>query len=241
MKNPYTDTTNEILTNWQQYKSELREHPRLNDAQEQELVNRARQGDEHAKQEMIQACLWYVTRTAQKYIDALQHDDLLDLVQVGNTALVEKIENALTKPKPFAYLMATAQLEIKHYVSYRTSLISRWHLNHEMIWTESLDAPLSSNSHLSLQDVLSETEVPAAPAPAAKEPEGKSGEYGYLFNAIEKLPPRQKYIVQRHYGLDGEAPETLGDLSRRLSSNPAASLAAVTLRDAMKNLRKLLS
>jgi RNA polymerase sigma factor (sigma-70 family) len=237
MKNTNTNTTNEILTNWQQYKSELREHPRLTDEQEQELVNRARQGDKQAKQEIIQACLWYVTQTAQKYIDALKHDDLLDLVQVGNTALVEKIENALTKPKPFAYLMATARLEIKHYVSYRTSLISRWHLKHEMIWTESLDAPLSSShSHFSLQDMLSEIE-----APVAEEPEGKSGDYGYLLNAIEKLPPRQKYIVQRHYGLDGEAPEALGDLSRRLSSNPSASLASVTLRDAMKNLRKLLS
>ena len=58
---------------------------------------------------MVEACLWYVFRVAQKYAD-LPHDETLDFVGIGNLALVERVDRALGKPNPFAYLMKIGAL-----------------------------------------------------------------------------------------------------------------------------------
>jgi RNA polymerase sporulation-specific sigma factor len=223
----------DILTNWQQYRQEMIAHPRLTHAEEQVLVDRALQGDEQAKHEIVQACLGYVTRVAQKYGE-LPHDDLLDLVAEGNLALVEYVDRALTKEKPFPYLMKVAASEIKHYVWYRSSLISRNNDKYPMIYTESLDAPINDNG-TTLTDLLALLEEVGL-----MEPEPKKAQHDGLYQAVEQLTERQKYIVKRHFGMDGLGPETLGDISRRLSSNPAATLASVTLQEALKRLRNLL-
>ena len=61
-----------------------------------------------------------------------------------------------------------------------------------------------------------------------------------LQQAIDQLTARQRYVVERAFGLDGYGPEPLGDISRRLSTNPSATLAGCHLQDALKRLRKTL-
>ncbi len=224
--------TNDILTNWQQYRCEMSEHRRLTDAEEQALIKRALQGDEQAKHEIVQSCLWYVARVAQKYVD-LPHDDVLDLVAEGNLALVEHIDRALSKANPFAYLMKVAALEIKHYVWYESHLIRRTDDRYPAIAVRSLDAPLTEKSNATLIEFLAmQPEEEIEPEPEHKKI------YDELYQAIEQLAERQKYVVKRHYGMDGFGPESLGDISRRFSSNPSASLGSITLQGALKRLRK---
>lgn len=224
--------SSDILTSWQQYRSEVVAHQRLTHSEEQKLVERAQAGDELAKHEIVQACLWYVTHVAQKYAD-LPHDDLLDLVGIGNLALVEHIDRALGKPNPFAYLMKIGALEIKHYVGYRSYLIPRNDDRYPAIHVQSLDAPLNEKG-ITRMDLLAKKEDKRELAVVETTISTE------LQQAIAQLTERQKYVVERAFGLDGYGPETLGDISRRLSANPAATLAGCHLQDALKRLRKAL-
>ena len=151
------DQHSELLASWQQYRREIVEHQRLSHAEEWVLVDRARAGDDLAKHEIVQSCLWYVSRTAQKYSD-LPHDDLLDLIGVGNLALVEHVDRALGKTNPFAYLMKVAASEIKHYVGYRSYLIPRNDDHYPAIHVLSLDAPVNEGG-TTLMNLLAEEEV----------------------------------------------------------------------------------
>jgi hypothetical protein len=78
-----------VLTGVEKYRSEVLSLPRLTRSEEGELVYRARNGDTQAKETLIQSCLGYVASVAYRYVCYAQHDDYLDLVSVGNLAIVE--------------------------------------------------------------------------------------------------------------------------------------------------------
>ena len=84
----------EILTNAQQYRYELSLLLRLTPEEERALRDQAREGDEQARDRLIENCLSYVAYIASRYKRYVHHDDYLDLVGVGNLAIVEHIEKA---------------------------------------------------------------------------------------------------------------------------------------------------
>ena len=90
------------MSSVEQYRSEVLRLPRLTRSEESELVCRARNGDTQAKEALIQSCLGYVASVAYRYVCYMQHDDYLDLVSVGNLAIVECFEKALTVDNPAA-------------------------------------------------------------------------------------------------------------------------------------------
>jgi RNA polymerase primary sigma factor len=109
-----------VLTSVEQYRSEIACLPVLSRAEEAELVRRARLGERQAKDALLQSCLRYVAVVTNRYACYLQHEEYLDLVSVGNLAMVECLEKALTVDNPVAYLYGVAKLAVKSY-AYRHS------------------------------------------------------------------------------------------------------------------------
>jgi hypothetical protein len=62
-----------------------------------------------------------------------------------------------------------------------------------------------------------------------------------LYAAINALTPKQQYVILRFYGLDGDAPESMARISRRLSAtNPKLTIARNRYNNAIMSLRRKL-
>ena len=219
-----------VLSSVEQYRSEILRLPRLTRSEESELVYRARNGDAQAKEALIQSCLGYVASVAYRYLCYMQHDQYLDLVSVGNLALVECFEKALTVEKPVAYLLGVAKLAVKAYCCKHSQLITHQR-GQPYMWVDSLDAPLG-NGQGCLAERLS--------APT-QEPQQEPADCDSLNKAIGALTPKQRYVVLRHFGLDGDPPEPIAAISRRLSQvNPKQTIARNRYNRAISRLRRKL-
>jgi DNA-directed RNA polymerase sigma subunit (sigma70/sigma32) len=188
------------------------------------LVEQARGGSRDAKETLILSGLAYVVRVAYTYFMTLptHHDDFLDLIAIGNLALVEMIDTALTKQRPLIYLLTCAKLAIHHHCFYHSDLITRAR-NAERKTVRSLDVLLSSNFDL--------------PAPEESSAEGGTNSvlYGALYEAIGELTQRQREAVERHHGLFGQPEEAFTDI------HPGLEVAANRYRQALRRLRKKLA
>ncbi len=106
------------------YKQETRSIPWLSDEDEIVYQERARSGDEVSREALIVDCLNYVTSVATHYARYAKHDDILDLIGIGNLALVENLDHALTRPSPAGYLRMRAKYAIIGYISTQAHLIA---------------------------------------------------------------------------------------------------------------------
>jgi predicted DNA-binding transcriptional regulator AlpA len=189
-----------------QYRREVQALPRLTVEQEQALVERARQGDREALPAMVQGCLPYVLSVAARTASRYEHSACLDVVQVGNLALVEHVERSLSFPDPFGYLRKTARMRMLTSWGRDDPLIltPRYHARREVV---SLDEPFDEEDDLLLADVLAEPDVPPG-----------SGERDYqpLYEAVEALPEVHRQVVQHLYGLAGHASVAAPALARAL-------------------------
>lgn len=214
-------TQPEILTNVQQYRYELSLLPRLTQEEERVLTDQAREGDKQARDRLIEGCLRYITFIAARYKRYVHHDDYLDLVSVGNLAVVENVEKALTMDNPQAYLCVTAKLAIIEYCMTRASLITKSrYSNASDPSVSSLDAPVYQDSDISMLDLIA--------APEA-EPERKERDYTQLHKAISTLPEKYREVLTRHYGLYGRPAESLYGMSREMSACPGPKSSAAYL------------
>ena len=77
-------------------------------------------------------------------------------------------------------------------------------------------------------------------APTA-EGEKKQSDFTTLYEAINALTPKQRYVIMRFFGLDGDAPESIAAISRRLSTtNPKVTIARNRYNMAIRSLRRKL-
>jgi RNA polymerase sporulation-specific sigma factor len=219
------------------YIYELNElHSRLlPDEESQALALRACHGDADAKEQLITCCLRYVAKVAAYYAHFLPipHDEYLDLVSVGNLALVECFERAIHSPNPMGYLLAVAKKCIYRHCAYRAELITIPEKEHHRGKVEpvlSLDMALSGTGwtyqHIlaALEDIEQETD--AADYEAA---------FGALDQALDTLTERQRDIIMRLYGLRGYPAERMREQAKRLGQRDKSLYA---LRDrAMSRLR----
>jgi DNA-directed RNA polymerase sigma subunit (sigma70/sigma32) len=219
-----------VLSSVEQYFSELAGLPVLSRDEEADVVRRARQGDKQAREALLHSCLRYVACITSRYSCYLEHEEYLDLVSIGNLAIVERLDKALTVENPVAYLYGVAKLAIRSYCYTHSQLITQVR-GKPMVWTDSLDAPLS-NGNGCLADCL------AAPE---QESEQEQPCYSQLYDVIKALTPKQQYVIVRFYGLDGEAPESIASISRRLSQgNPKVTIARNRYNNAISSLRRKL-
>jgi DNA-directed RNA polymerase sigma subunit (sigma70/sigma32) len=114
-----------VLTSLQQYRSEVLSLPRLSASEERDLEQRVRQGDREARKQLVEVGLRYVAGIAWRYLCYVPQDDYLELVSVGNTAVVEGMEKALSARQPSAYLRGLARGAIRRYCLSRSRLVDR--------------------------------------------------------------------------------------------------------------------
>jgi RNA polymerase sigma factor (sigma-70 family) len=211
-----------LLNSREQYRKDVFQIPQLTSPQEREIEELARQGNDQAKQRLVESCLSYVTCIAWRYVPYLKHDDYLDIVSVGNLAIVECLEKSLTKANPSAYLRSVAKWEMLHYCYYHSELIERGANQEHMPEIYSLDSLFTP--------VMAEEQTTSEQLPVDRET---------IRSAIHKLSEKQQYVIMRHYGLDGDTPESLRTISRQLSSNPKATIAFYHWNCAMQRLQRL--
>jgi DNA-directed RNA polymerase sigma subunit (sigma70/sigma32) len=218
-----------ILTNVEQYRCELHQVGRFTTAEEEEVIERARCHDPQARDALITCGLRYVAYIAWYYRPyARKSDDYLDIVGVGNLALVENVDKALEKPNPIAFLFVSAKWAMIHYCCYHASLIPRRSKQQGAITCVSLDQP--GRSGPSLGETLACEEQSTQP----------EKDYAALYRAIHQLDDKDRYVVLRHYGLDGDGPEPLTAISKRLSDNPKHTIAHLRLMRALVKLHRFL-
>lgn len=76
----------------QMYLKEIGRTPLLTTKEERELARRIEEGDESARQKLIQANLRLVVSIAKRYVNRSPHLSILDLVQEGNIGLSRAVE-----------------------------------------------------------------------------------------------------------------------------------------------------
>jgi len=199
-------------------------YPRLTVEKEWELIRRAREGNNEARTALIKSCLNYVGCIAAWHARYARSDEYLDLVGIGNTAVVERFDEALTKINPSGFLRACAKYAIIYHCFNRTSLIPTPWVARKRITITSLENPLYSDK-LSIET----TEVLEQP------------DYSYLYEALEKLPQHFQDVLIKRYGLYGRPVESLYQLSRQMSKSAKGSKAYLIEYRALKLLRKLLT
>ncbi len=100
-----------------------------------------------------------------------------------------------------------------------------------LVWVDSLEAPLGTR-----QGCLADRLIVPVP-----EPQQQPADFATLYQAISALTPKQRYVVLRFFGLDGDAPESIAAISRRLSTtNPKVTIARNRYNMAIRSLRRKL-
>ncbi len=88
----YFDDFSQLPDSVQVYLQEIGRIPLLTSAQEKELGKRVKEGDEEARQRLINANLRLVVSIAKKYIGRSSNLSLLDLIQEGNIGLSRAVD-----------------------------------------------------------------------------------------------------------------------------------------------------
>lgn len=213
-------------------------HP-LSDDECIALEERARQGDQQARNMLIEDATRYVAKVASSYAATyLQSSDYLELVGVGNLALVEHLDQALEQGKnPSAFLRRLARREMWNYCMYHSRLIR---LPEHTRYLEAAPRRITSlewevadaSTNDPLTEIVNRLEPDEQPAFNAL--------LGPLHEALETLTDKQREVIDRHYGLDGYGPETIGEINRRLTDNPNNNLASKRHAYALQRLREIL-
>ena len=204
-----------LLTSDQQYHADIARYTplgRLSDEQKQTLAERARQGNQQARAEMIHCLLHAVECFAIKYF--LAHSwqsarlECAELIAVGNEALCASLDRALVKDHPYAYMLTVTYNTIRAYaLTYRSLITIPSGTAAKGVVappTESLDAPLSVENITTLADLLAEPQQSYTPAEA--------GDETPLHQAIEDLPLPLRTVVSQLYGFGGMGVERIADL-----------------------------
>jgi hypothetical protein len=231
---------------------------RLSGEQEAVLVEQARLGDADAQTKLATSLFYGVcgiaSRYAQTYVWASPRIDYMELVQMGNMTVLEVMERALSRDNPCAYLMAAAKYEIAQFCQRYCSPIStgRDTQGHFLpaLSVSSLDVLLSSASSqdgITLLDLLACPHQEQALDEVTDEPELPEVMHQKLYHAVEALPPSQRNVVKRYFGLSEYPAETLDEISRAMlpvqktAVTYAPGLAVTVKRAALNNLEKLLT
>jgi len=237
---PFSDSPS-VLTNEQQYRTEIAQCPRLTKVQEQRLVDRARTGDPQAGEDLLMSLLSGVECIASRYSTGYaklwKRLEYLDLIQEGNRAIVEKLTVALAKTNPCAYLLATAEGAIHRYCfQQRSSIRTPETEGVAPLLVESLDTPRFSDDGLALLDVLA-----GVPLSTETTREDSTILYQAINQAVDTLPMMQRTVVTRLYGLHDTPAEEIADLQRALYGNKRHKTASVHKRLALTALRRKLT
>jgi hypothetical protein len=140
------------------YRLEIQEIGRLDLAQEQELVQLARTGNQEARARIVESCLGYVYSMAWHYSRLHpSNTEPLDLAQVGNEAIVRHLDESLRSRYTCNFLRLVARRAMVTYcVEDKIIRVpdTSYRRGRRAPLTVSLTAPLSGSDDMTVLDLL---------------------------------------------------------------------------------------
>jgi RNA polymerase sigma factor (sigma-70 family) len=224
-------------TSYALFRYDVLNQPKVNmwpKEQQDALIEQARAGDQEARELLLCSCLSFIFYRAWRYKDELRHDDPMDLVSIGNVAMLEALDKALYADNPIKYLISQGAYAIAHYVFHDSPMIKRDKHRNIVTPVTSLDAELGQTD-LTYNDVLGMIDVVDLSSDVEDTQDKK---YAALYQALDRLTEKQRYVVTRHLGLD-DAPIPLAEVGREMAIRPES--AWKQWKAAQKRLKKLLS
>jgi RNA polymerase sigma factor (sigma-70 family) len=220
----------------QQFRRDIASHfVRLSEQEEAALVERARLGDPDARQRLLLSLQRQVFLLAHRYAD---HDAqrYLDLIQEANLAILEALGSVLAKPGNICpVLVRVAQNAMVDWVTGKNDLIKRQWRDLRMDCA-SLDRPIDDEGKL-FHEVLA--------GPDLRLEQQEAPDHARLYEALKQLPPLQRAVIERHFGLSGP-PESLRSIALEYESpsvstfNGKRNAIWLAKQHALTTLRRLL-
>ena len=170
--------------------------------QKAHLVDQARAGSQEAREAIIYSLLKMIVIYATRWRTVELDCGFLDLVSVGNLALVEYFDRALEKPNTYAYLIKCAKCWILEQSAHAGELI-------RLPRTPGVEPYEIISLHTGLDE--DEFDLP--------EPTRAEEDYTPLYNALAAVPEQttkrrpEREVITRFFGLDGHAPESISEIA----------------------------
>ena len=234
------------------YLGEIARIPLLTREEELELARRARAGDDHAKQRLIEANLRLVVQVARRYLNrGLPLPDLIEEGNIGLLRAAEKFEperglrfstyavwwirqavaRALANQARMIRLPVHVELLLGRYKREHQKLTQTLgraptadelaramgtseeqvaELEELRLQPVSLDAPVGEDARRLVDTIADESADPADVLTRLFQARAD------LAAVLDDLAPNERTVLRRRFGLDGDEPETLEAIGRRL-------------------------
>jgi RNA polymerase sigma factor (sigma-70 family) len=207
------------LASFEMYRSEVFSRQRRDECDIDQIIQRAREGDNKACETLIEQCLPFVVKLAWRFKPFLPHDDYGDIVGIGNLALVTCLDKTLRASQPVAYLMSCAYYRVLEHVSCRASLISNPK-------TSKATPVRSIETQLWHQNTRASGFSWTARAQYAND---------WLAEALNSLTPLQREVILVKYGFPQRSFDSLYQLSR---AHGVRGRYPSSLKAALRKLRR---
>lgn len=175
----------------------------LDEAEEARCLERLRQGDQDARDELIRHNLRLVAHIAKKFEGTSEEQD--DLISIGTIGLIKGINTFKPdkKVKLATYAARCVENEILMHLRAQKKHKCEVSLN-EPIGTD------HDGNQISLRDVL------GTEGDMVAETVEQSCEYQHLLQKLHCLTEREKLVLELRYGLNGDEPITQKEVGARL-------------------------
>lgn len=207
--NSYVNDFNEAVINY--YESLKRCKP-VSREEERKLVKLAKQGDVSAKNKILESNLRFVFNVAKNYKG--YGISLNELISEGNMGLIKAIEKFdLTKEVKFiSYAVWWIRQGIQAYIKTKGHGRSVDTVDEESIKTE-----VSTNDIIDEEDeIINKNETILSNEEDEFNKEIKFNQDIVVSKLLSKLEPREKYIIEQYYGLNGGKTKNLEEIGKDL-------------------------
>ncbi len=225
------------------YLKEIADIPLLSREQEEELARRVRAGDEDAKRRLSEANLRLVVQIAGRYMN--RGLALLDLIEEGNLGLLRAVEQfdpdrgarfstyATWWIRQAVVRALANQARLIRLPMHIEQLLGRY-VREQQRLTQALGRPptpaeiapalgTTVEQIEELEEIRQRPVSPGAPAGAVEEPADPAAALTPFFrhradlvSVFDDLAENERIVLRRRFGLEGEPPETLETVGRRL-------------------------
>ena len=196
------------------YLDEIGREQLLSDAQERELSERLKQGDQRAIGQLVEANLRFVVKMATSYRgQGLQLDDLISEGNMGLMTAAAKFD-ASRGTRFVIYAAPYVRRSIEKAIEEQNGVYRVPRDATQQEWKNgrapSVDAPLGGRSNVSLLSVLVNRDSPMADERVYSEAIENAIEFALL-----SLSERESQVINRFFGLDREH-ETMAEIAEDL-------------------------
>lgn len=207
--NSYVNDFNEAVNNYYEI---LKKCKPVSREEERKLVKLAKQGDISAKNRILESNLRFVFNVAKNYKGC--GVSLNELISEGNMGLIKAIEKFdLTKEVKFiSYAVWWIRQGIQAYI--KTKGCGR---SVSTVDEESIKAEVTTNDIIDEEDeIINKNETVLSNEEDEFNKEIKFNQDIVVSKLLSKLEPREKYIIEQYYGLNGGKTKNLEEIGKDL-------------------------